>query len=80
MPTKVIGPRRSIAIELLLFLAYSFFSASWMAAFVVGNTTSVSATSPSRHLSALSKRAVSVTSIRAPPFYRSSCSFWVISR
>lgn len=35
MPPKVIGPRRSIAIELLLFLAYSFFSASWMVGSIV---------------------------------------------
>lgn len=35
MPLKVIGPRRSISIELLLFLAYSFFSASWMVGSII---------------------------------------------
>lgn len=30
VPEKVIGPRRAVAIEIILFLAYSFFSASWM--------------------------------------------------
>ena len=30
MPPKTIGPRRAIAIEIILFLAYAFFSASWM--------------------------------------------------
>lgn len=35
MPPKVIGPRRAIAIELLLFFAYSFFSASWMVGSIV---------------------------------------------
>lgn len=35
MPPKVIGPKRAIAIELLLFFAYSFFSASWMVGSIV---------------------------------------------
>ncbi|MCI5690007.1 MAG: MFS transporter [Clostridiales bacterium] len=35
MPPKVIGPRRAIAIELLLFLAYCFFSASWMVGSII---------------------------------------------
>ncbi len=35
MPPKVIGPKRAISIELLLFLAYSFFSASWMVGSII---------------------------------------------
>lgn len=35
METKVISTRRGIAIETLLFLAYSFFSASWMVGSIV---------------------------------------------
>ena len=35
MPPKTIGPRRSVAIELILFLAYAFFSASWMVGSIV---------------------------------------------
>lgn len=35
MPPKVISPRRALAIEILLFLAYCFFSASWMVGSVV---------------------------------------------
>lgn len=35
MPPKVISPRRALAIEWLLFLAYSFFSASWMVGSIV---------------------------------------------
>ena len=30
MPPKAIGPRRAIGIELILFLAYCSFSASWL--------------------------------------------------
>lgn len=37
MPPKTIGPRRAIAIEIILFLAYAFFSASWMVGSVVTN-------------------------------------------
>lgn len=35
MPPKVISPRRAVAIEALLFLAYCFFSASWMVGSIV---------------------------------------------
>lgn len=35
MPPKVISPRRAIVIETLLFLAYAFFSASWMVGSIV---------------------------------------------
>lgn len=35
MPQKVITPQRSLAIELILFLAYSFFSASWMVGSII---------------------------------------------
>lgn len=35
MPPKVISPRRSFAIEMILFLAYSFFSASWMVGSII---------------------------------------------
>lgn len=35
MPPKVISPRRAVAIETLLFLAYCFFSASWMVGSIV---------------------------------------------
>lgn len=35
MPPKTIGPRRSVAIELILFLAYACFSASWMVGSIV---------------------------------------------
>lgn len=35
MSPKVIGPKRAIAIELLLFLAYCFFSASWMVGSII---------------------------------------------
>lgn len=35
MPPKVIGPKRSISIEIILFLAYAFFSASWMVGSIV---------------------------------------------
>ena len=35
VPPKVIGPKRAISIELLLFLAYSFFSASWMVGSII---------------------------------------------
>ena len=35
MPPKVIGPKRAIAMELLLFLAYAFFSASWMVGSII---------------------------------------------
>ncbi|MBR5791897.1 MAG: MFS transporter, partial [Ruminiclostridium sp.] len=35
MEPKVISPRRGLAIEILLFLAYSFFSASWMVGSIV---------------------------------------------
>ena len=37
MPPKTIGPRRAIAIEIILFLSYAFFSASWMVGSVVTN-------------------------------------------
>ncbi len=35
MPPKVIGPKRAISIEIILFLAYAFFSASWMVGSIV---------------------------------------------
>lgn len=35
MPPKVIGPKRALSIELLLFFAYCFFSASWMVGSIV---------------------------------------------
>ena len=35
MPPKVISPRRALVIECLLFLAYAFFSASWMVGSIV---------------------------------------------
>lgn len=35
MPPKVISPHRAVAIEALLFLAYCFFSASWMVGSIV---------------------------------------------
>ncbi|MDO4516774.1 MAG: MFS transporter [Bacillota bacterium] len=35
MPPKVISPRRAVVIECLLFLAYAFFSASWMVGSIV---------------------------------------------
>ena len=35
MEPKVISPRRGLAIEILLFLAYSFFSASWMVGSII---------------------------------------------
>lgn len=35
VPPKVISPRRALVIECLLFLAYAFFSASWMVGSIV---------------------------------------------
>ncbi len=61
MPQKVISPQRSLAIELILFLAYSFFSASWMVGSII--TPDMTAEFGLAHLPSSVNNAISAAKI-----------------